>query len=53
MNYGVHGQVDWATGIPLAIGWGVRLVHALPTRLLRCAFSLFLLLCAVLLGIRA
>lgn len=58
-TYGMHGQVDWTTGIPLAIGgllaigWGVALAHALPTRLLRGAFSLFLLLCAVLLGVRA
>jgi uncharacterized membrane protein YfcA len=29
---------------------GVKLAHALPPRLLRGAFSLFLLLCAALLG---
>lgn len=51
VTYGVHGQVEWLTGIPsavgglLAIGWGVKLPHALPPRLLGGAFSLFLLLC--------
>lgn len=59
ITYGVHGQVDWLTGIPLAvggllsIGWGVRLAHALPQRLLRGLFTLFLLLCAGLLGLKA
>ncbi|MNR57030.1 Sulfite exporter TauE/SafE [compost metagenome] len=59
ITYGVHGQVDWSTGIPLAvggllsIGWGVRLAHALPQRLLRALFTLFLLLCAFLLGLKA
>ncbi|MCC6074023.1 sulfite exporter TauE/SafE family protein [Pseudomonas sp. GCM10022188] len=58
-TYGIHGQVDWATGIPLAIGgllsigWGVKLAHALPQPLLRGLFSLFLLLCAALLGVKA
>ena len=57
--YGMHGQVDWATGLALAIGgllsigWGVRLAHALPQRLLRVLFTLFLLLCAGLLGFKA
>ncbi len=56
VTYGVHGQVEWLTGIPLAVGGllaigrGVKLAHALPPRLLRGAFSLFLLLCAALLG---
>ncbi|MOA29081.1 Sulfite exporter TauE/SafE [compost metagenome] len=59
ITYGVHSQVDWSTGIPLAvggllsIGWGVRLAHALPQRLLRALFTLFLLLCAFLLGLKA
>jgi len=59
ITYGVHGQVDWSTGIPLAvggllsIGWGVKLAHVLPQRLLRGLFSLFLLLCALLLGLKA
>ncbi|MCQ4347799.1 sulfite exporter TauE/SafE family protein [Pseudomonas stutzeri] len=56
VTYGVHGQVDWSSGLSLAvggllgIGWGVKLAHTLPQRLLRGAFSLFLLLCAGLLG---
>jgi len=59
ITYGVHGQVEWSTGIPLAVGgllsisWGVRLAHALPQRLLRGLFTLFLLLCALLLGLKA
>jgi uncharacterized membrane protein YfcA len=59
VTYGLHGQVDWLSGIPLAIGgllsisWGVRLAHALPERLLRLLFTAFLLLCALLLGFKA
>ena len=59
ITYGVHGQVEWSTGIPLAVGgllsisWGVRLAHALPQHLLRMLFTLFLLLCAGLLGLKA
>lgn len=59
ITYGVHGRVEWSTGIPLAVGgllsisWGVRLAHALPQRLLRGLFTLFLLLCALLLGLKA
>lgn len=59
VTYGVHGQVDWLLGLPLAlggllaIGWGVKLAHVLPQPLLRGLFSLFLLLCAALLGLRA
>ncbi len=59
VSYGLHGQVDWWLGLPLALGgllsisWGVRLAHALPERLLRVLFTAFLLLCAVLLGLKA
>ena len=59
ITYGAHGQVDWLTGIPLAVGgllsisWGVKLAHVLPQRLLRVLFTLFLLLCALLLGLKA
>lgn len=59
ITYGLHGQVDWLTGIPLAlggllsIGWGVRFAHVLPQRLLRVLFTVFLLLCALLLGFKA
>ncbi|MOA49162.1 Sulfite exporter TauE/SafE [compost metagenome] len=58
-TYAGHGQVDWSTGVPLAvggllgIGWGVRLAHTLPPWLLRGLFTLFLLLSALLLGLKA
>ncbi|MGH8352773.1 MAG: sulfite exporter TauE/SafE family protein [Pseudomonas sp.] len=57
-TYAWHGRVDWALGMPLAVGgllsisWGVKLAHSLPERLLRALFSGFLLLCAVGLGVR-
>ncbi|HBX56519.1 sulfite exporter TauE/SafE family protein [Pseudomonas sp. UBA2684] len=57
-TYALHGHVDWALAIPLAMGgllsisWGVKLAHALPERLLRALFAGFLLLCAVLLGLK-
>jgi len=57
-TYALHGRVDWALGIPLAIGglagigWGVRLAHALPERMLRLWFCGFLLLCALLLSLK-
>lgn len=57
-TYGLHHHVDWAMGLPLAIGgllsisWGVRLAHALPERVLRGLFCAFLLLCAVMLAFR-
>ncbi|WP_220814225.1 sulfite exporter TauE/SafE family protein [Pseudomonas paralcaligenes] len=57
LTYALHDHVDWAMGIPLAVGgllsisWGVRLAHALPERVLRGLFCGFLLLCAVLLGL--
>lgn len=56
-TYALHGQVDWALGLPLAAGGllsislGVRLAHALPERLLRVAFSAFLVLSAVMLAL--
>lgn len=58
-TYAWHGHVDWVLAIPLALGglfsisWGVRVAHALPERLLRGLFAGFLLLCALLLGLRA
>ncbi|MCY1388739.1 Sulfite exporter TauE/SafE [compost metagenome] len=57
-TYGLHDHVNWAMGLPLALGgllsisWGVRLAHALPERVLRSLFCVFLLLCAVLLGVK-
>ncbi|WPC07159.1 sulfite exporter TauE/SafE family protein [Pseudomonas benzenivorans] len=58
ITYALHGRVDWALALPLASGgllsisWGVRVAHALPERLLRALFAGFLLLCALLLGIK-
>ncbi|QEY63659.1 sulfite exporter TauE/SafE family protein [Metapseudomonas lalkuanensis] len=57
-TYGLHDHVNWAMGLPLALGgllsisWGVRLAHALPERVLRSLFCAFLLLCAVMLAIK-
>ncbi|MCO7514928.1 sulfite exporter TauE/SafE family protein [Pseudomonas guariconensis] len=57
VTYGVHHSVAWPVGIPLAVGgllsisWGVRLAHALPEKVLRSLFCLFLVLCAVMLGV--
>lgn len=53
-----HGQVSWAMGLPLAIGglttvvYGVRLAHHIPQKLLKILFSLFLMVCAILLLIK-
>ncbi|WP_137817756.1 sulfite exporter TauE/SafE family protein [Pseudomonas sp. 2FG] len=58
LAYGLHDYVAWAMGIPLAvggllsIGWGVKLAHALPERVLRSLFCGFLVLCAVSLALR-
>jgi uncharacterized membrane protein YfcA len=58
-TYALHGHVDWLLGLPLALGglfsisWGVKLAHALPEQVLRGLFSAFLLLCALLLGLKA
>ncbi|WP_051124023.1 MULTISPECIES: sulfite exporter TauE/SafE family protein [Dickeya] len=47
-SYAQAGHVDWATGVPLAIGgilsvsWGVALAHKLPVVALRLAFCLVL-----------
>jgi uncharacterized membrane protein YfcA len=47
-TYGVAGDVDWVTGIALAIGgvpsvrYGVDLAHRLPDRVLKVLFALFL-----------
>lgn len=57
-TYALHDHVDWALAVPLAVGgllsisWGVKFAHALPERLLRALFAGFLLLCAVLLGLK-
>lgn len=59
VTYGVHHQVNWMIGVPLAIGglmsisWGVKIAHSLPERLLRVLFCGFLLCCAVMLAFKA
>jgi uncharacterized protein len=58
VTYAVHGHVDWAMGIPLAVGglasisWGVKLAHSMPERLLRSLFCGFLVICAVVLAFK-
>ncbi|MBD9427685.1 sulfite exporter TauE/SafE family protein [Pseudomonas sp. PDM15] len=58
LTYALHDHVDWAMGLPLAVGgllsisWGVKLAHALPEKVLRGLFCGFLVLCAVLLALR-
>lgn len=57
--YALAGDVDWAVGIPLAIGgvstvaFGVGVAHRLPERMLRFLFVAFVLVCAVALFARA
>ena len=59
VTYALHDHVDWAMALPLAIGgllsisWGVRMAHAMPERMLRVLFTLFLLVCAVMLGFKS
>jgi uncharacterized membrane protein YfcA len=53
-TYAAAGQVDWHTGIPLALGgmasisWGVALAHRLAERRLRLMFCGLLLATALL-----
>ena len=55
-TYAMHDQVNWALGLPLAVGGllsislGVRLAHSLPERTLRILFSGFLVFSAIMLG---
>ncbi|MGG2397886.1 sulfite exporter TauE/SafE family protein [Pseudomonas sp. SH1-B] len=59
LTYALHQHVNWWMGVPLAVGgllsisWGVRLAHSLPERLLRSLFCVFLLICALMLGLEA
>lgn len=52
VTYSVHGQVDWSTGIAMAIGgtltvsYGVRAAHSLPQHVLKVVFSVFVLVSA-------
>lgn len=58
-TYAAAGDVDWAVGIPLAIGGvlavpsGVKLAYKLPERVLRLAFSGLMALAALALLARA
>ncbi|HCP55494.1 MAG TPA: hypothetical protein DIU04_12200, partial [Pseudomonas sp.] len=58
VTYALHDHVDWALGLPLAIGgllsisWGVKLAHALPEQVLRGLFAGFLLVCAASLWLK-
>ncbi|HLT05073.1 MAG TPA: sulfite exporter TauE/SafE family protein [Pseudomonas sp.] len=53
VSYAWHDQVNWAMGIPLAIGgllsisWGVKVAYRLPERRLKLLFCGFLVVCAV------
>lgn len=55
VTYGVHGQINWTTGVAMAVGavffvgLGVRVAYWLPQRLLKVLFSLFVMLSAALL----
>ncbi|NLO54738.1 MAG: sulfite exporter TauE/SafE family protein [Gammaproteobacteria bacterium] len=55
VTYSMHNQVDWSTGIAMAIGgvltvsYGVRAAHSLPQHILKTIFSLFVLISAALL----
>lgn len=57
-TYALHDHVNWAMGIPLAVGglasisWGVKLAHSMPERLLRSLFCGFLVICAVILAVK-
>ncbi len=57
-TYAYAGDVDWAMGIPLAVGGvlsvpsGVKLAHRLPERTLRLAFSGLMVLAALGLLVR-
>lgn len=59
VTYALHDHVNWSMGIPLAVGglasisWGVKLAHSLPQRLLRALFCGFLVICAVILALKA
>jgi uncharacterized membrane protein YfcA len=57
--YAMAGDVNWAAGIPLAVGGmsaaslGVAVAHRLPERRLRFMFVAFILLCATALFVQA
>lgn len=59
VTYAVHHHVNWPMGAAMAVGgllsisWGVRIAYAMPERALRGAFCGFLLLCALMLALKA
>ncbi|MCC2596406.1 sulfite exporter TauE/SafE family protein [Pusillimonas sp. MFBS29] len=59
LTYTVHGQADWLTGIPMALGsmlmvpYGVKLAYALPEPRLKLIFGCMLLVIMILLLIKA
>jgi uncharacterized membrane protein YfcA len=58
-TYAVANDVDWAIGIPLAVGGvltvslGVDLAHRLPERALRALFIGFFVIVAIVLFFKA
>ena len=58
LTYALHNHVNWAMGIPLAIGglasisWGVKLAHSLRERTLRAWFCVFLIFCSAILAFK-
>lgn len=59
VTYALHDHVNWPMGLAMAAGgllsisWGVRIAYALPERALRGAFCGFLVVCAVMLALKA
>jgi uncharacterized membrane protein YfcA len=57
--YAAHGQAHWTIGVPMALGsiffvpYGVKVAYALPEPRLKLAFACMLLMCMVLLLIKA
>jgi uncharacterized membrane protein YfcA len=58
LTYALHDHVNWAMGIPLAVGglasisWGVKLAHSMRERTLRGWFCVFLIFCAAMLAFK-
>ncbi len=58
LTYALHNEVDWNMGIPMAIGgllsisWGVKMAYALPEKVLRALFCIYLVIGALLLSFK-
>lgn len=58
-TYSMHGQANWAVGIPLALGsivcvpYGVKLAYSLPEQRLKMVFGVMLLIIMLLLLLKA